>query len=118
MPKQGQYVPAMFLNHCVGGALCGLLWLYQACVSPFMGAQCRHLPTCSEFAKDALGVHGPLRGSWYVLKRILRCHPWATPVFDPVPPICSGDDQSNADGRTPADGHSSDCCRAPMKRSL
>ena len=54
MPKQGQYVPAMFLNQCVGGVLCGLLWLYQAGVSPFMGAQCRHLPTCSQYAKDTL----------------------------------------------------------------
>ena len=81
-----------------------------------MGAQCRHLPTCSQFAKDALRLHGPLRGSWYVLKRILRCHPWATPVFDPVPPICSGDDQSNADGRTPADGHTAATAVAPDEK--
>ena len=113
MPKQGCYLPAILLHYFAGGALRGLLWLYQACVSPFMGAQCRHLPTCSQYAKDTLRLHGPLRGLWYALKRILRCHPWATPTFDPVPPVCSGEDQSNADGRTPVDGHSSDRRRAP-----
>jgi len=106
MLKQGHYLLITLLCRCVGGVLYGLLWLYQACVSPFLGPQCRHLPTCSHFAKDALSLHGPLRGSWYALKRILRCHPWATPVFDPVPPVYSGDYQSNADG------HKSDCCRA------
>lgn len=67
-----------------------VLWLYQALISPFLGANCRHFPTCSEYAKDAVTLHGPLRGSWYALKRILRCHPWAEPSFDPVPPVQSG----------------------------
>ena len=101
------YFPVTLLYRCVGMVLQGLLWLYQAIISPFMGAQCRHLPTCSQYAKDALRLHGPLRGSWYALKRILRCHPWAAPVFDPVQPVCSGDDQTNADRHTSADGHSS-----------
>ena len=112
MPKR-VYFPVTLLYRCVGMVLQGLLWLYQAVISPFIGAQCRHLPTCSQYAKDALRLHGPLRGSWYALKRILRCHPWATPVFDPVPPVCSGDDQTNADRHTSADGHSSEssCAR-------
>ena len=112
MLKQVHNLLPKLLYHYSVGVLHGLFWLYQACVSPFMGAQCRHLPTCSQYAKDAVSQHGPLRGSWYALKRILRCHPWATPVFDPVPLVFSGDDQSNANGRTPADGHSSYCCRA------
>ena len=66
--------------------LVGLVWLYQATISPFLGANCRHLPTCSEYAKDVVKLHGPLRGSLYALKRIGRCHPWAAPSFDPVPP--------------------------------
>jgi len=111
MPKQGHFLLATLLHRGAGGTLRVFLWLYQACVSPFIGAQCRHLPTCSQYAKDALSLHGPLRGSWYALKRILRCHPWATPVFDPVLPVFSGNDQFNADGRNPADGHSCDCCR-------
>ncbi|MDB2324786.1 membrane protein insertion efficiency factor YidD [Alphaproteobacteria bacterium] len=82
-----------------------ILWLYQACISPFLGAQCRHLPTCSQYAKDALELHGPLRGSWYALKRILRCHPWAVPAFDPVPPALADDDDDHEDT------HASMCCR-------
>ena len=65
--------------------LTGLIQLYQFCLSPLLGANCRHLPSCSHYAKDALNMHGPLRGSYFALKRILRCHPWAEPMFDPVP---------------------------------
>ena len=65
--------------------LTGLIQLYQFCLSPLLGANCRHLPSCSHYAKDALTIHGPLRGSYFALKRILRCHPWAEPIVDPVP---------------------------------
>ena len=65
--------------------LTGLIQLYQICLSPLLGANCRHLPSCSHYAKDALNMHGPLRGSYFALKRILRCHPWAEPMVDPVP---------------------------------
>ena len=65
--------------------LTGLIQLYQFCLSPLLGANCRHLPSCSHYAKDALNMHGPLRGSYFTLKRILRCHPWAEPMVDPVP---------------------------------
>ena len=65
--------------------LTGLVQLYQLCFSPLLGVNCRHLPTCSHYAKDALNMHGPLRGSYFALKRILRCHPWSEPMFDPVP---------------------------------
>jgi putative membrane protein insertion efficiency factor len=66
--------------------LTGLVQLYQLCLSPLLGVNCRHLPTCSHYAKDALNMHGPLRGSFFALKRILRCHPWSEPMVDPVPP--------------------------------
>ncbi|MDA0844898.1 MAG: membrane protein insertion efficiency factor YidD [Proteobacteria bacterium] len=65
--------------------LTGLIQLYQFFLSPLLGANCRHLPSCSHYAKDALNMHGPLRGSYFALKRILRCHPWAEPMVDPVP---------------------------------
>ncbi|WP_332925112.1 membrane protein insertion efficiency factor YidD [Candidatus Puniceispirillum sp.] len=67
--------------------LLGLTNLYQLLVSPLLGSNCRHLPTCSEYTKDALQAHGLLRGSYYAVKRILRCHPGVTPSFDPVPPV-------------------------------
>ena len=67
--------------------LLGVVEVYRLFVSPLFGANCRHLPTCSQYAKDALIIHGPVRGSYYTLKRILRCHPWANSMFDPVPPL-------------------------------
>ena len=65
--------------------LLAFIWLYRMVVSPLLGANCRHLPTCSEYARDAVIRHGPLRGGFYAVKRISRCHPWAKPAFDPVP---------------------------------
>lgn len=64
-----------------------LVSLYQFVLSPLLGSNCRHLPTCSEYTKDALQTHGLLRGSHYAVKRILRCHPGVAPSFDPVPPV-------------------------------
>lgn len=69
--------------------LLALIWLYRVLVSPLLGVNCRHLPTCSDYAREAIGRHGLLRGGWFALKRISRCHPWAAPMFDPVP--CSED---------------------------
>jgi putative membrane protein insertion efficiency factor len=71
----------------ISALLLALIWLYRMFVSPLLGANCRHLPTCSQYAEEALLLHGPLRGGFYSLKRISRCHPWATPAFDPVPPL-------------------------------
>jgi putative membrane protein insertion efficiency factor len=68
------------------GLISGLITLYQWLVSPLLGTNCRHLPSCSHYAKDALKLHGLLHGSYFALKRILRCHPWAKPMVDPVPP--------------------------------
>ncbi len=59
---------------------------YQACVSPFLGANCRFTPTCSQYAVEALRRHGPLRGSALAAWRVLRCHPFARGGHDPVPP--------------------------------
>ena len=48
---------------------------------------CRHFPTCSSYALEALERHGALRGSWLAARRVLRCHPWAKGGLDPVPPV-------------------------------
>ena len=58
---------------------------YQLCVSPMLPPACRHLPTCSEYAIEALQEHGALRGSWLSLRRVCRCHPLGSSGFDPVP---------------------------------
>ncbi|MCH7571598.1 MAG: membrane protein insertion efficiency factor YidD [Planctomycetes bacterium] len=62
-----------------------LIRLYQASLSPLMGGQCRFMPTCSQYAIDALQTHGAIHGSWLTLRRILRCHPLGGMGYDPVP---------------------------------
>lgn len=70
------------LNH----ALRGFVRAYQLVVSPVLGPRCRHLPTCSEYAAEALARHGSWRGTWLALRRLARCQPWGTSGYDPVPP--------------------------------
>lgn len=65
--------------------LVGLVRLYQILHLPFFGGSCRHIPTCSEYSILAMKIHGPYRGSWLTLKRLLRCHPFVKGGFDPVP---------------------------------
>jgi uncharacterized protein len=59
--------------------------LYQFLLSPWMGNSCRFYPTCSQYAKTAIGKYGAAHGSWLAMKRILRCHPWHPGGADPVP---------------------------------
>lgn len=63
-----------------------LIRIYQWVLAPVLGANCRFEPSCSAYAHEALGVHGPLVGSWLAVRRLLRCHPWGGYGYDPVPP--------------------------------
>ncbi|HDQ04216.1 MAG TPA: membrane protein insertion efficiency factor YidD [Deltaproteobacteria bacterium] len=59
--------------------------LYQVCISPvFFGQCCRFYPSCSEYAIEAIKLHGPAKGSFLGVKRILRCHPFHPGGYDPV----------------------------------
>ncbi|MCL7970593.1 MAG: membrane protein insertion efficiency factor YidD [marine benthic group bacterium] len=64
-----------------------LFWIraYQAGLSPLLPASCRFTPTCSEYARQAVEMHGAARGCWLALKRIGRCHPLGGQGHDPVP---------------------------------
>jgi putative membrane protein insertion efficiency factor len=62
-----------------------LVRFYQICISPLKPATCRFTPTCSAYAIEALRKHGPIKGLYYTIKRILRCHPWGGSGYDPVP---------------------------------
>jgi len=59
--------------------------VYQRLVSPLFPATCRFIPSCSEYAAQALQRHGLVRGTLYAAIRLLRCHPWAEGGSDPVP---------------------------------
>ncbi|MCS6876672.1 MAG: membrane protein insertion efficiency factor YidD [Geminicoccaceae bacterium] len=73
------------LEQALGWFLCGLLYAYRLILSPVLGPSCRYLPTCSEYALEAIARHGPWRGGWLALGRLARCHPWGGSGFDPVP---------------------------------
>ncbi len=62
-----------------------LVRFYQVCISPLKPACCRFTPTCSQYALEALKKHGPIKGLWLAVRRILRCHPWGGSGYDPVP---------------------------------
>lgn len=61
--------------------------LYRWTLKPFVGWECRHLPTCSEYGLEAIARNGAWRGGWLTLSRLCRCHPWGTSGYDPVPDI-------------------------------
>lgn len=65
--------------------LIGFIKVYRYVLSPFVGQHCRFTPTCSEYATEAIELHGALKGSWLTLRRLSRCHPFHTGGFDPVP---------------------------------
>ena len=85
---------------------------YQKFISPYLGDNCRFYPTCSQYAIEALEVHGVIKGSILAAWRILRCNPLGKPGFDPVPPkgkwkpdphapfdydaVCGEDDETDA----------------------
>jgi uncharacterized protein len=62
-----------------------LIWLYRHTLSPLVGYNCRHLPTCSAYADEAIETHGLWAGGWMTLARLLRCQPFGTSGIDRVP---------------------------------
>lgn len=63
----------------------GLIRLYQALTPASFRGACRHRPTCSEYAKEAIARHGLWKGGRLALVRIARCHPLGSAGYDPVP---------------------------------
>jgi putative membrane protein insertion efficiency factor len=61
--------------------------LYRLTISPLLGVNCRHLPCCSDYAREAIDQNGAWKGVWLALARLCRCHPWGSHGFDPVPDL-------------------------------
>ena len=65
-----------------------LIWMikaYQVMLSPYFGQQCRFYPTCSHYAIETINKHGAAFGTYYTVRRLLRCHPWHAGGHDPIP---------------------------------
>jgi len=80
--KQTTSGAAVRLSRQAGRALVAL---YRATLAPLIGPRCRHLPSCSEYADEAIGRFGLWAGGWMAFARILRCNPWGTHGLDFVP---------------------------------
>ncbi len=65
--------------------LLALIKVYQWCVRPFLGENCRFYPSCSNYAFEALQKHGFFWGVWLMAKRLIKCGPWNRGGHDPVP---------------------------------
>ena len=74
------------INAIVGKPLLLLIKAYRYLISPLLASHCRFHPSCSEYALEAIELHGAIKGGWLTIKRLLRCHPFAQGGLDPVPP--------------------------------
>ncbi|MCR8633984.1 MULTISPECIES: membrane protein insertion efficiency factor YidD [Paenibacillus] len=66
--------------------LLALVLFYRKFISPLKPPTCRFYPTCSQYALDALELHGPAKGTWLSVKRVCKCHPFHPGGIDHVPP--------------------------------
>lgn len=72
-------------RHWLSAALIAPIQFYRCVISPMTPPSCRFTPTCSQYAIEAIRKHGPFKGMYLAVRRILRCHPWGGSGYDPVP---------------------------------
>lgn len=63
------------------------VYAYRYTLSPLIGQHCRHMPSCSQYALDAVDLNGAWAGGWLTFFRLCRCHPWGTSGLDPAPDL-------------------------------
>lgn len=68
--------------------------IYRHMISPMRPASCRFMPTCSQYAVDAVSEYGVFRGGWLAMRRLLRCGPWHSGGWDPIPERADAGDGS------------------------
>ena len=77
------------LTRALAAVLKAPIHVYRYAISPLLPPACRFYPSCSEYAVEAIGTHGPVKGSWLAARRVCRCHPWNPGGVDPVPTCVS-----------------------------
>lgn len=77
---------ALYSLQAMKTLLIALIDAYRLLLSPFFGTQCRFLPTCSAYAREAIELHGAIKGTWLTIRRLGKCHPWHEGGIDNVPP--------------------------------
>lgn len=77
---------ATFITTAAKKIATSLLRTYQLLISPLLGPRCRFTPSCSQYAIEAINLHGVIKGCWLGCKRLLKCHPLNHGGYDPVPP--------------------------------
>tara|TARA_R110001606_G_scaffold90295_1_gene202079 strand:- start:2424 stop:2768 length:345 start_codon:yes stop_codon:yes gene_type:complete len=73
------------LRWALTSVMIGCIKTYQYTLSPLLGPRCRFWPSCSSYTIEAIQVHGPIKGGWMAVKRIVKCHPGSAGGMDPVP---------------------------------
>ena len=73
------------LNKIITSPLILLIRGYQLVISPLLGSNCRFMPTCSEYAMESFKKFGLIKGSFLIIKRIGKCHPFGSHGYDPIP---------------------------------
>jgi putative membrane protein insertion efficiency factor len=73
------------LNTVPTSVALALLRGYKLLISPYFAGSCRFLPSCADYARDAVILHGVVRGGWLATRRLARCHPLCEGGHDPVP---------------------------------
>lgn len=74
-----------WLTQILTQALLMPIYFYRNFISPITPPSCRFTPTCSQYAIEAIRKHGPFKGLYLTIRRLLRCHPWGGSGYDPVP---------------------------------
>lgn len=73
------------MKKIIGWFFIGIIKVYQYTISPYLMPSCRYTPSCSVYSAEAIKKHGPFKGGWLAIKRILSCNPWGGSGYDPVP---------------------------------